>query len=191
MQPVGCQTANTFLRRKLLSNFHNLIKMLGSMKTEIFELVHKLRCNLIHIPTRLPGIDIYVPCLHKYLTFSEKEIEWEFMFCWLNQVLILKFDPDYPAWSDSYFVENNLLMPNFFYFFFETESWRWGGQHYSQVRYHSGPIRGQYQGHVITLDQSKISIKVTWSLWTNLRQVRYQRGEGWKVETLEYRGEER
>jgi len=29
------------------------------------------------------------------------------------------------------------------------------------------PIRGQHPGHVITLDQSEASIRVTWSLWTN------------------------
>ena len=34
---------------------------------------------------------------------------------------------------------------------------------------HSGPIRGQYSGHVITLDQSEASNQVMGSLWTNQR----------------------
>ena len=33
------------------------------------------------------------------------------------------------------------------------------------------PIRGQYPGHVITLDQWEASIRVTWSLLTNERPV--------------------
>ena len=33
--------------------------------------------------------------------------------------------------------------------------------------HHSRPISGQYQGHVITLDQSAASIQVMWSLSTN------------------------
>ena len=36
---------------------------------------------------------------------------------------------------------------------------------------HSRPIRDQYQGHVITLDQSETSIQVMWSLSTNQRPV--------------------
>ena len=36
---------------------------------------------------------------------------------------------------------------------------------------HSQPIRGQYHGHVIHLSQSEASIRVTWSLLANQRQV--------------------
>ena len=41
----------------------------------------------------------------------------------------------------------------------------------SKSRDHSRPIRGQYPGHVITLDQSEASIQVAWSLSTNQRLV--------------------
>ena len=34
-----------------------------------------------------------------------------------------------------------------------------------------GPIRGQYSGHVICLDQSEASIQVTLYVWTNQRPV--------------------
>ena len=40
-----------------------------------------------------------------------------------------------------------------------------------QLRYqptgHCWPIRGQYPGHMITIDQSEASIQVTWSLSAN------------------------
>ena len=41
----------------------------------------------------------------------------------------------------------------------------------SRSRDHSPPIRGQYPGYVITHDQSEASIQGTWSLSTNQRPV--------------------
>ena len=45
------------------------------------------------------------------------------------------------------------------------------------ITYQSGPIKGQYPGHVISLDQSEASVQVTWSVWTNQRSVSRSRDQ--------------
>ena len=43
-----------------------------------------------------------------------------------------------------------------------------GAWHWLQTPCHSGPIRGQYPGHVITLDQSEASIQTPCHSWHNI-----------------------